>query len=61
MGWDADGTITFDDVVCKGNKATRNGGCFYCAGGGIVNRGTAMLNNSAAGNGGSIRERHKIA
>lgn len=61
VGWDADGTITFNDVVCKGNEAANNGGCFHGAGRGVVNRGTSMLNNSAAGNGGSIREPNNVA
>lgn len=49
----------FNDVVCKKNVATDNGGCFHGAGRGIINAGTAMLNNSAS-NGGSIRERDII-
>lgn len=55
LGWDASGTVEFNDVLCEENSATIGGGCFYGAGGGIINAGTAMLHNSAA-DGGSIRE-----
>lgn len=57
LGWDAHGTIVFNAVLCKNNTASNNGGCFYGAGRGIVNDGTAMQNNSAV-HGGSIRERN---
>lgn len=56
MGWDSDGTITFNDVFCADNSAaTQHGGCFYSAGSGIVNNGTVMRDNEAL-DGGCICE-----
>ena len=55
LGWDANGTVIFNDVLCKENSAENHGGCFYAVGTGIVNDGAVMLQNSAS-NGGSIRE-----
>lgn len=55
LGWNVDGTIVFDEVLCANNSAENHGGCVYAFGGGIFNDGTEMLNNSAD-RGGSICE-----
>lgn len=55
FGWDENGTMIFNDVLCTENTAYRNGGCFSASGRGVVNDGTAMTGNVAL-NGGSIRE-----
>ncbi|CAM9376759.1 unnamed protein product, partial [Laminaria digitata] len=48
FGWDSSGKIIFDDIWCAQNSAIEYGGCFYIAGSGIVNNGTAMHDNEAA-------------
>lgn len=58
FGWDAHGTIIFNDVICKDNTVTEDGGCFHGWGGGIFNNGTALLGN-VANNGACICERTK--
>ena len=58
VGWDINGTIVFNDVICEQNYAVRDGGCFYGLGEGIFNNGTVVLDNMAE-NGGSICERKK--
>lgn len=59
LGWDANGTIVFNDMFCTVNTADRNGGCLYASGRVIVNDGTAMAGNVAL-LGGSIRERYML-
>lgn len=46
-GWDIHGSITFNDVNCSENVATRWGGCFFGAGSNVFNDGTVMLANQA--------------
>ena len=56
FGWDPNGLIVFNDVVCTRNTAVDgNGGCLHGAGTGIVNNGTIMLDNTGT-NGGCICE-----
>lgn len=55
LGWNENGTIVFNDVLCTKNSAETYGGCFYASGGGIINDGTEMLDN-LADRGGSIGE-----
>lgn len=57
LGWDTDGTITFNEVICKGNWAENDGGCYYGVGGAIFNNGTEMQGN-LANNGACICERN---
>lgn len=45
LGWDPDGSIELNDVVCTENWATRYGGCFYANGELVVNNGTLMQGN----------------
>lgn len=55
FGWDASGTITFNDMLCTNNSAEEYGGCFHGSGKGVFNNGTVMLDNHAE-HGGSICE-----
>ncbi|CAM9831277.1 unnamed protein product [Scytosiphon promiscuus] len=47
FGWDSSGEVELDDVLCTGNIAEENGGCFYSAGRSIFNSGTSMVDNFA--------------
>ena len=47
FGWDMDGTVIFNDVLCKDNTATINGGCFQGSGRAIFNSGASLLGNKA--------------
>ena len=58
LGWDANGAIVFNDVVCTENSAELEGGCFYGVGAGIINHGTVMIDN-AGDSGGAICERKR--
>lgn len=51
FGWDATGTIEFNDVVCTGSVSAANGGCLYVSGVGVVNDGTVMRGNQAKAGG----------
>ena len=59
LGWDADGTIIFNDMSCSNNWATDNGGCLYSVGKAIFNDGAAVLDNEAF-NGGCICKRNAV-
>lgn len=61
MGWDANGAIVFNDVVCSDNAADFEGGCFYGVGRALINDGTVMTDNSGGSGGGSICERKQRA
>lgn len=56
LGWDSNGTITFNDVVCTRNTALESGGCFSGRGRGIVNDGTVM--HSVVNNGTVMHHNH---
>ena len=56
VGWFSNGTITFQDVACMNNTAVESGGCFYGAGGGMLNNKTVMKDNNAY-TGGCLYER----
>lgn len=60
FGWDVRKTVELNDVVCSQNFAEENGGCFYGAGRGVVNTGTAMLGN-LADQGGCVCESSAIS
>ena len=53
LGWDASGTITFNDMSCTHNSVAGNGGCFHGSGKSVFGNGTRMLDNYAE-HGGSI-------
>eukprot|EP00752_Nemacystus_decipiens_P008151 g7290.t1 len=53
FGWDLTRRVELNDVICTQNSAEENGGCFYGAGRGVVNSGTAMSGN-LAGQGGCM-------
>ncbi|CAN0419853.1 unnamed protein product [Pylaiella littoralis] len=47
FGWDAEGEIEFNDVICTGSVSKAYGGCLYVSGVGVVNEGTVMRDNLA--------------
>lgn len=51
FGWDTEGRIDFEDVLCHDNTATDNGGCFYVTGRSTIGNGTEMRGNVAAAGG----------
>lgn len=55
FGWDADGAIAFEQVLCLENEAEGLGGCLYGDGNVTLADGTVMLDN-VAHNGGCICE-----
>lgn len=57
FGWDAKGTIVFNEVLCEANWVKLNGGCYYGMGSAFFNNGTKLRGNEA-NNGAGICERN---
>ena len=56
FGWNLNGLVIFNDVVCSQNTAGGYGGCFRNGGTSYINNGTVMHGNVGL-NGGCICER----
>lgn len=58
FGWDDDGEVKLNDVVCNQNEAGLSGGCLFSAGRVIIRNGTVMQGNLAGSSGGCICEEY---
>lgn len=55
FGWNRNGSVEFDTVLCTNNTGVGKGGCLSAHGEAVIRNGTVMTDNSAV-KGGCICE-----